>query len=267
MTAVTIRCAQIAALDWPSALPASVPALAGYRLRVSAWAPQLPELTRLLTDPECARAGRYLREADRQRFVLGRSALRTLLGAATGRPPHLLRLGTGPRRKPLLLDDPALHFNVAHAGDWVLIALGRYPVGVDVETLDPAFEYRELLDLHFSPAERADVGTGAAAQRRFFEYWTRKEALLKATGQGLLDALAQVPVRPGVQQVPATVLEGPVRDWTLHTFGIDERHVGALAAPTDAPAACWATLDPRPTSQAPPLPPGTGTGYPARNDT
>lgn len=156
-------------------------------------------LAALLAPEEHSRLSRLQRQEDRERFLLGRGALRLVLGAWLGQRPDTLRLVPGPRGKPeLLLPDahppaqgrqaPAPGFNVSHSGD--LILLGFHPlrqVGVDVEQ-KRAVPAWEAIARRCLPAGRSERIRALPEERRsdaFLEVWCRLEADLKARGQGL----------------------------------------------------------------------------------
>jgi len=153
-------------------------------------APAAALLAPLLDGPERERRERFRREEDRQRFLLGRGLLRLALGAWLGRDPCQLRFCPGPHGKPELAGPgaAAIHFNVAHSGDLILLAFHpACPVGVDVERLRPELAWEPLARrlLEASECRRLEglsAGQGAGA---FLAAWCRLEARLKARGEGL----------------------------------------------------------------------------------
>ncbi|TVQ54575.1 MAG: 4'-phosphopantetheinyl transferase superfamily protein, partial [Spirulina sp. DLM2.Bin59] len=136
-----------------------------------------------LTPTEWERGQRYRQEGDRHRFYLARSSLRQLLHHYTGHSAHTI--ATTPRGKPFLPDHP-LQFNLSHTGDWVAIALTQnWPIGIDLETCRPMADVLTLAHRFFRPAEAAALAQQPHPNQAFFTLWTRKEAFLKATGDGL----------------------------------------------------------------------------------
>jgi len=137
---------------------------------------------------ERARAERFRFERDRGRFVRCRAGLRGLLGRYLDRSPESVRLELGPHGKPHLAEgDGALQFNVSHSEDRAVIAVaaGR-AVGVDIERIDPRRASDGIAERFFSPDEVAALRRSPADVRSevFFRCWTRKEAYLKARGEG-----------------------------------------------------------------------------------
>jgi 4'-phosphopantetheinyl transferase len=153
----------------------------------------------VLTAPEQDRARRFLRDADRARYVGARAGLRRLLAARVGLPPAEVPLCTGQHGKPELA--PAqwgpCYFNLSHAGEFALVALSdRRQVGVDVECAQETPDWASLAELAFLPDEHSDW-RGLPQAAAFLRRWTGKEAALKAWGMGIAQHLLQVEVRPG----------------------------------------------------------------------
>lgn len=160
----------------------------------------------LLGPADLERRARLARPADRQRLTAAWAVTRVVLGAAVGAPPPRLRIDrTCPEcgaqhGKPRLLDEPMVQFSLSHSGDRVAVAvhLGG-PVGVDVEEIGRFDD--EQLDLLaaqvLAAEEQAELRRCPPAVRAavFTIYWTRKEAVVKATGEGL-SAMVETVVSP-----------------------------------------------------------------------
>lgn len=174
----------------------------------------LQALASCLSAGERERHDRYRLSADRQRFLLGRGGLRRLLAAWLDLPAAAVPLESGPHGKPHCPGGPP--FNVSHSGDLILLALHPCrPVGVDVEALRPALDWRALAQRLLSPEEQAALEACAPADRpdAFLSAWCRLEARLKARGDGLagLEALraherasAAAPARAAVGEANRT---------------------------------------------------------------
>jgi 4'-phosphopantetheinyl transferase len=171
--------------------------------------------TRLLDATESARRRSYLRAADRDRFTVGVALTRLVLGAYLGVPPAGVPLDRTcghcgrPHGRPRLAAaaalaahtalaahaDTAVDFSVSHAGDVIGLAIARShdgtgarrTVGLDVELMDAAAAREAPVDIVLSAAEHLAYRRLDAAARptAFFRSWVRKEAVLKATGDGL----------------------------------------------------------------------------------
>jgi 4'-phosphopantetheinyl transferase len=207
-----------------------------------------PGLEPLLDDVERGRMAAYLRAEDRTRFLLGCAIVRRLLGAHLGIDPAAVPLDRScpdcsrPHGKVRLRDgaDP-VQVSVSHSGEYVLVAGHRdAPVGIDVERIDPDLDTRQLAGTVLAPDETSQLDTVPETDRAlgFTTYWTRKEALVKATGDGLRSVLAGVVVS-GPDQPPALLrwpgredLIGRVR---LHDLPVGAGHVASLAILSERP--------------------------------
>lgn len=145
----------------------------------------------LLSADERDRAERFRFERDRSRYIVGRGQLRCLLARYLGALPRELRFEYGAFDKPSLAGSD-VRFNLAHSGSVVLFAITRLgEIGIDVEIEDTELADERLADRFFSPAEVAVLRTLPSAERprAFLRCWTRKEAFVKARGDGLRLAL------------------------------------------------------------------------------
>ncbi len=170
-------------------------------------------LARTLGPEEIARAERYRSRMDRDRFVAAHGVLRALLGWYLGVDPEQVAFRRGPHGKPALdaaAASSGLRFNLSHSRGLALVALARgREVGIDVEHVRPDLADEGLLE----PAEAAALRRlpPEARPQAFFAWWTRREALAKATGLGLPGAaggaapeaagwwLSPLPVGPGCE--------------------------------------------------------------------
>jgi 4'-phosphopantetheinyl transferase len=196
-------------------------------------------MERLLSADEAQRAARYGFARDRRRFVVARATLRILLGRYLNLEPGRVRFCYGTHGKPALdalQCEGDLRFSLAHSEDLALyaIASGR-EVGVDLEWVRPLADLRQIAETFFSARERAALFELEPAHRpeAFYACWTRKEAYLKARGEGLALPLDQfdVSLAPGE---PARLLgvRGDPRErqrWSLHALAPAAGCVAALA--------------------------------------
>lgn len=143
---------------------------------------------------ELARADRFMREEDRQRYLLARTLIRRLCASHLGCAPIEADLRQAEHGKPYLHQsaEPSarLEFNTAHSGTAVALAWSiGHPVGVDVENRDRSHSvsFHDLARTAFSPEEQAVIGTSPPHEiaERFFRIWVRKEAIVKAEGCGI----------------------------------------------------------------------------------
>jgi 4'-phosphopantetheinyl transferase len=234
MPEAQLTCHSLAAIDWQALPAAGLPGRPGEvavcRVAVAENQHHVPRLWELLAGAEQRRARRYHAAADYHRFVVGRAALRLLLGACLGLPPTALHFAPGPNHKPLLATAPELHYNVSHSGNWVLITIAAVAVGVDVEKINASFPFEEILECSFSAPERAFIEQHPARAAAFYRLWTRKEAFVKATAQGIDADFARVPALDGRHQWLATH-PNPVADWTVSSFAAAPGYVAAVVYP------------------------------------
>lgn len=191
-----------------------------------------------LSAAERERAARFRSDLHRNRFIAARGLLRQLLGGYTASDPAELRFVAGPYGKPRL-QGPGPQFNLSHSGGLAIYAFRAWAeVGVDVELLDPEVAATRVPEHFFAPAEVRHLRSLPAAiqPRAFLECWTRKEAFIKARGDGLSLALDSFTVAfgPGVASGltwTAWSANEPAC-WRIADLS-DEggRHVAAVAAP------------------------------------
>jgi 4'-phosphopantetheinyl transferase len=168
-----------------------------WRVPLTAAPPERRALERLLSPAERRRADRFRAPAHRARFVLARARLRLLLSRYTGIDPERLVFRYGPHGKPALAPgaaDLAPSFNVSHSDELALYAVRRCgAIGVDLERVRIRFEWEPLAACYFSPRENAALAAlrGHGRVEGFFACWTRKEAYVKACGNGLSIPLDQ----------------------------------------------------------------------------
>jgi 4'-phosphopantetheinyl transferase len=210
------------------AVPVANSAVELVRVRLDAEPMATDELARCLSDAERVRAGRFAFERDRCRFIAGRARLRHLLALRLGMRADLIQLDYGPRGKPRLAGGCAesdLRFNVSHCEDVALYAFasGR-EVGVDVEAVRELRDADAIAARFFSPRENRSYLALDPRDRPlgFFNCWTRKEAFIKALGEGLHYPLAgfDVSLAPGEPARILRVGETPGHDagWCLESL-------------------------------------------------
>jgi len=192
----------------------------------------------VLTDEERDRARRFVFDRDRDRFIGARACLRQLLAARLGTPPDSVELVYGARGKPALAPgyaDTGLRFNVSHCDDLTLYAFscGR-EIGIDVEAVRPIGDADDIAARFFSQRENRAYRALEPSDRPlgFFQCWTRKEAFIKALGDGLSYPLDRfdVSLTPGE---PAQILRvedtpGDRCGWRLESWSPAPGFVAAV---------------------------------------
>jgi 4'-phosphopantetheinyl transferase len=201
-----------------------------------------------LAEDERERAHRFHFERDRARFVVARGILRDILGRYLQRPPSSIWFAHNQYGKPALAEDEGgLRFNLAHSEGAAVYALARgREVGVDVELWRDDFASIEVARRFFAAAEvRAlDSLPSHLLTRAFFNCWTRKEAYIKALGEGLshpLDCFA-VSLAPGepAQLLSTDRAPAEAAAWSIVDLKPFEGCAAALAIRGAAPRLrCW----------------------------
>lgn len=185
----------------------------------------------LLSDDERARYARIKIPQAARQFLAARARLRTLLAERLQGDPADIGFETGERGKPRLAEHAGLDFSVSHSGGWAMIALSSVgPVGVDIEQHHARRDLAALARRFFHPEESAyvEAGDSAARLQRFYAIWTAKEAIAKATGEGLATDFAAFSVLPAVVESAASVVLGP---WRLAPQDAPQGYSAALAWP------------------------------------
>jgi 4'-phosphopantetheinyl transferase len=143
----------------------------------------------LLSPAERVRAARFAFDRDRRTFVMSHGILRRVLGTVCHENPARLRFRQGLRGKPYLVDaPPGLQFNLSHTEGFCLVGVTRgAAIGVDVERVRRTDDMPQLVRHCFSAAEQRELEALPPGDRcrAFFKGWTRKEAFIKAIGDGL----------------------------------------------------------------------------------
>jgi 4'-phosphopantetheinyl transferase len=197
---------------------------------------RLERLRAGLSPDEQARAARYHFDVDRRRFAWTRGVLRTLLAYYVDTTPDRIQFGAGAKGK-LHLTPPhgGLRFNVSHSGEWACLALTRdREVGVDVEQHRPLrHDLFGIADRFFAPAEVAALRAVPASDQEpaFFRIWSRKEAYIKATGEGVSAGLDTFEVSSGEEAaVTLRVYGHPEEDqrWMMRSLDAAPGYAAAI---------------------------------------
>lgn len=219
-------------------------------LVLAATASHLPWLTRTLSHDERLRATQFHVERDRVYFSAARGLLRRLLGGYVGIEPARLVFTYGRNGKPALSDVPVasdLQFNLAHAGGLAVYAFTRARrIGIDLEHRRPFPDADQIAGRFFSIRERERLAALSPDEKQigFFNCWTRKEAYVKARGEGLTWPLDQFDVTLAPGEPPRLLAtagspEEPER-WRFQELTPAGDYIGALAVEgRDWRLSCW----------------------------
>jgi len=173
---------------------------------------------------ERARADRFRAAGAGERWLAGRAVLRSVIGRALGTDPALVAFAESSSGKPGLAPAGDIHFNLSHSGDVVAVAVADRPVGVDVERRRRLTRPDRLADRLFADPNRRRRWSAVdepARTTELLQAWTRAEALLKATGEGIRGTLDRVEDRLGAL------------GWTVCDLELGPDVIGAVAAAGD----------------------------------
>lgn len=211
---------------------------------------ELQGLSSLLSPDETDRAQRFHFERDRASFIAARAVLRTILAAYLKLNPAHLQFSYSAHGKPSLSDEAGsggLRFNLSHSHALALYAVTRNrEIGVDIEQIRADFAGEEIAERFFSSTEIAMLRALPSNERNesFFNCWTRKEAYIKARGEGLSFPLDRfdVSLSPGEQRVTLNVPEAPFEAarWSLLALTPEDGYAAAIAVEGhDWNLKCW----------------------------
>jgi len=201
--------------------------------------------TQILDEVETARMRRFHFESDRMRFIISHQSLRQVLAGYLKIAPGDIEYSYTKFGKPYLkINDQYgdIEFNLSHSGDIVLIGVTKSEqVGIDVEKIKPIPDVDQLVQQYFAAGEQMDLSqlSGPEKVKAFFRCWTRKEAVIKACGEGLsmpLDSF-RVSLLPG--ELPRLIESEDDNKWMLIDINPADGYAAAAAAPIESIEVCY----------------------------
>lgn len=215
----------------PQAPPLPENAVHVWRAALDRPAGDMAGLARVLSAGETGRAEQFHFERDRLHFIAGRGILRIILARYLGFAPARIRFRYNTYGKPALARPAGgLYFNLSHSHGLALYALGRVQnIGIDVERIRPLPDADRLVGRFFSAGEQQTWRNLPENRRQtaFFYGWTRKEAFIKAMGNGLSYPPDRVEVSLWPEE-PARLLPGPTAGWQVYTWEPAAGYVASL---------------------------------------
>lgn len=197
---------------------------------------EITHLAEVLSPAEINRAEAFHFERDRRLFQVSHGALRFILCQYVDCHPAEIKYQVTSNGKPFLVNDPELYFNLSHSHERAIVAVSRiHPLGVDIEHVRSLENIDLLARQCFSPTEYQAFSVLPESDRLlgFFNAWTRKEAFIKAIGDGLSYPLADfdVSLHPGEDAQLLSVARDPleVKAWTMLAFNPGNGYVAACA--------------------------------------
>lgn len=200
---------------------------------------RVPVFLKIIAPDERSRAEKFHFQKDRERFIIARGILREIIGRYLQQPPARLRFDYSEYGKPALAgseDAESFRFNISHSHELALYAFTRdREIGLDVERIDEDVACEQIAERFFSEREVLMLRALPVYQRReaFFNCWTRKEAYIKARGEGLSLPLDRfdVSLAPGEPAALLSVRDGSEesRRWSLQELKPEARYAAAVA--------------------------------------
>jgi 4'-phosphopantetheinyl transferase len=195
------------------------------------------ELRAFLSHDERERANNFRFDRDRDRYIAARAGLRQILGTCLNTDPRELVFEYGAQGKPALAGSEfSLRFNLSHSGEMAIYALadGR-DIGVDIERLDTRRDHDGIADRFFSAGESEALSMIPEKVRAhaFTQLWVRKEAFLKARGQGLFMSLDEVEISVGHEAPRIIAVSGEsagCASWFIADIEADPNYAAAVVA-------------------------------------
>jgi 4'-phosphopantetheinyl transferase len=189
----------------------------------------------LLSADERVRARRFCFVEHANRYTVARANLRRILSRYTDTAPEALRFEYAVNGKPFFATGP-IRFNLSHSSDVAALAITRdREIGIDVEKIRRDHDLLDVAEHYFAPQERSALRLLSAEERYFgfFRCWTRKEAYIKARGDGMSLDLQGFSVSLGADEPPALIAsaEGPgeLKRWKFANLELHQGYAAALA--------------------------------------
>lgn len=183
----------------------------------------------LLHPEEQKKSESFVKDEDRNRFIISRIYVRKLLASYLKNQPGELKFKYSDQRKPSLEDYPMTNFNISHSGDYVVIGFAnKWSVGVDVELMNPHVDLYNMIINCMSTIEVSVILNSEMPRQTFYKYWTRKESLLKGIGIGLTDRIKDINCNDGLNLVPIE-FSGFASSWKVWSFEMEDLYSVSIA--------------------------------------
>ncbi len=199
------------------------------------------EFYSILAEDELKRVEKLKIEGKKKQYIITKGSLRKYLGLLTEADPSVFKFKYLEYGKPVL-EEPSryvdISFNISHSNDIALIAISRKcDIGIDVEKINHEVDHQALVSRFFSKAEQSEFNHYSASSKAkaFYACWTRKEAFIKATGNGIAYGLDtfDVTVDPGVKKPKITLHKPCTRSWSALNLLINDDYMACMVHDAD----------------------------------
>jgi len=209
-----------------------------WQVNVSDFIARVGELAPILNAKEKTKAERFYFEKDRNNYIVSQACLRLLLGAYLNLPANEVEFCEGAHGKPYLKQINVFQFNLSNSHERVIYAFTlNCEIGIDVEYSPKTVEFHELATRFFAKSEADQLAKlkNGALREAFFNVWTRKEAFIKAIGEGLSFPLKdfEVSVKDPARIVAIKDDELEAKEWFMQAFEPEKDYVAAVAVKND----------------------------------
>jgi len=208
----------------------------------------IDEFYSLLAKDERERADKLKIEDKRKQYIITRGSLRQRLGSLTNLEPKDFVFEYMEHGKPVLANDPRyadITFNISHSNDFSLIAITlKQVIGIDIEKINPDSDHQQLVTRFFSMVEQSEFQAlpEKIKAKAFCACWTRKEAFIKAVGDGVSYGLDNfdVSIDPENQSSKINLHQDSDETWSVHHLPINDDYIGCLVSNSDdVNVRCW----------------------------
>ena len=205
----------------------------------------LDVFSKILSEEEIERANKFHFDTDRQTYIVSHGALRILLAQKLNILPNEIKYSKNAFEKPFI-DIPNCFFNLSHTSNFFCVAFSnKYPIGVDVEQFERNISWQAIASKFFSDAENEVINKSEKKDhlRYFVAIWTRKEAILKAIGCGMVNDLKEINSVNNWFELTSELIESigfdpKYKSYNLKTF-ILENHIASIAFPDNYKINCF----------------------------
>jgi 4'-phosphopantetheinyl transferase len=188
----------------------------------------LDDLFSLLSEYEKEASKKYRLIRDRQKFIVSKAIRRNILSKYLELDPQTLSFFINDFKKPYIISEEALYFSVSYSGQYIAMAFHSKEIGLDIEILSNLFDYETILGQVFSKDERLSINEAPERTKQFYTLWTRKEALIKATSQGIDDYFTDIPSLTGIHYLPKSILHKNL-DYVISTAIVHDNILLSIA--------------------------------------
>lgn len=225
-----IFCDEIEVLDWSNDIQCNLgDTVQVYRASLIEDRQKISSCIQYLSSEEVRRSKCFKNRIDSDRFIVGRTMVKLMASKFLNRDFNSLEIVFTESNKPIIDHEINFQFNLSHSGNYVVLAVcNRWDIGIDIEYCNSDFKFQPLLNYCMSENEKIKIFEDKNPLDTFLMFWTRKEAMLKGVGIGLLDKLNSFSCLNGVNFIPG-FLTGITSEWMIRSFYLDKNYIVSLA--------------------------------------